>query len=117
MANFTEEQCDFLINIDPMGQITSLRFLNQKAADLLGYTEQDVVGKQVTDFIIDAQSLAGAEHFGRLYASDNAFRSLNRNVRTKDGTPITLESYMIPLYDTNGKFVGHCGMEFVKKSP
>jgi len=104
-----------LINIDPMGRITSARYINPDAAKIMGYTEKDVLGKNVTDFIIEAQTIAGAEHFGRLYADDGAFHASSRNVKTKSGEIVSLESFMVPLHDSDGKFIGHCGMEFIRK--
>ena len=72
--DFGEEECDMLFEMDVMGRITAVRFLNEELAKRLGYTEQEIIGENVTDFLIDAKSVAGAQHFGKLYASERAFR-------------------------------------------
>jgi PAS domain S-box-containing protein len=111
-----EESCDMLVGINPLGLITFLRYMNPQAAEKFGYTEKDVIGEHVTDFIIGADSVEAAEHFGRLYASEDAFRAPNREMKTKSGMVISAENYVVPSYDNTGKFMGHYGMVFLKKS-
>jgi PAS domain S-box-containing protein len=112
---FGEEDCDMLFDMDLMGRITMVRFFNRKLAQELGYAEAELIGQQVTDFLVDSQSVAGAEHFGRLYASETAFRAPSRKLNLKNGTIVTAESYLMPMYDAAGKLTGHRGMEFFKK--
>ena len=69
----------------------------------------------MTDFLVDSQSIAGAQHFGQLYASEKAFRVPSRTLKMKNGEIITAESYLVPMYDRTGKMIGHRGMEFFKK--
>ncbi|MDD4761959.1 MAG: PAS domain-containing protein [Candidatus Pacebacteria bacterium] len=109
------EGCDMLIGIDVFGKITFLRSISQKAFDVFGYKEEEVIGKQAVDFIKGAtENIANAQYFGRLYASESAFRSYRR-VKTKNGGEVILESYLVPMYNEEGKFTGHCGMEFIKE--
>ena len=112
----SEESCDMLVGINPLGIITFLRYMNPRAAEKFGYTEKDVLGEHVTDFIIGADSVGAAEHFGRLYVSEDAFRAPNRRMKTKNGTVIDAENYVVPSYDGTGKFTGHYGMVFFKKT-
>jgi PAS domain S-box-containing protein len=109
-----EESCDMLIGIDPFGKVTFLKYINPAARALFGYGEQEVIGEQVTDFIIGADNVTVAEHFGRLYASEDAFRAPNRNLKMKDGSMSAAETYVVPSYDAAGKFIGHYGMVFLK---
>jgi PAS domain S-box-containing protein len=110
-----EEACDMLVGIDPMGCVTFLRYMNPQAAATFGYAEKDILGEHVTDFILGADSITAAEHFGRLYASENAFRAPSRQLKTKSGVIIAAENYIVPSYDNVGKFTGHYGMVFFKK--
>ncbi|MGB7958226.1 MAG: PAS domain-containing protein [Minisyncoccia bacterium] len=112
---FGEEECDMLFDMDLMGRITTVRFLNQELAKKLGYTEKDLVGQNVTDFLLDAKSVAGAEHFGWLYASEKAFRATDRKIKLKNGEIFTVESYLMPSYDPAGNLTGHRGMEFFRQ--
>jgi PAS domain S-box-containing protein len=112
---FGEEPCDMLFDMDLMGRITMVRLFNHDLAKRLGYTEAELVGQNVTDFLIDSQSVAGAEHFGRLYASEEAFRVHGRKLKMKNGEIVAAESYLMPMYDAAGKMTGHRGMEFFKE--
>lgn len=112
----SEESCDMIVGIDPMGRVTFLRYMNSQAAEKFGYNEKDVVGEQVTDFIIGADNIEEAQHLGRLYASEDAFRAPNRQMKAKSGTIIPSENYVVPSYDAAGKFMGHYGMVFFKNS-
>lgn len=110
--NFGEEQCDMLFDADLMGRITMVRFFNKELALKLGYTEQEIIGHNILDFLIDAQSIAGAEHFGKLYSSEAAFRAKSRKVQLKNGQSVIAESYLMPMYGPDGALIGHRGMEF-----
>lgn len=112
----SEESCDMIVGIDPMGRVTFLRYMNSQAAGIFGYNEKDVVGEQVTDFIIGADNIEEAQHLGRLYASEDAFRAPNRQMKAKSGAVIPSENYVVPSYDGAGKFTGHYGMVFFKNS-
>ncbi len=109
---FGEEQCDMLFDTDLMGRITMVRFFNAKLAQKLGYTEQELIGHNILDFLVDAQSVAGAEHFGKLYSSEAAFRAKSRKIQLKNGQSVIAESYLMPMYGPNGALIGHRGMEF-----
>jgi PAS domain S-box-containing protein len=113
--NFGEEDCDMLFDMDLMGRITMVRVFNRELAQALGYTEAELIGQHVTDFLVDSQSVAGAEHFGQLYASEKAFRAPSRMLKMKNGELVTAESYLMPMYDATGKLIGHRGMEFFRK--
>jgi PAS domain S-box-containing protein len=109
---FGEQHCDMLFDMDIMGRITMVRFFNNQLAQTLGYTENELVGKQVTDFLVDSTSVANAEHFGQLYASEAAFRAPSRTLKMKNGEIVMAESYLMPMYNPEGKLIGHRGMEF-----
>ena len=104
-----------LFDMDTMGRITMVRFFNHELAREFGYTEAELIGQHVTDFLVDSQSVAGAEHFGQLYASEKAFRAPSRTLKMKNGEVVTAESYLMPMYDAAGKMIGHRGMEFFSK--
>ena len=109
-----EQECDMLFDMDLMGRITMVRFFNRDLAQRLGYSESELIGQNVTDFLVESKSVAGAEHFGELYASERAFRAIGRRLKMKNGEILTAESYLMPMYDGAGKLTGHRGMEFFK---
>ncbi len=117
MGGFGEQDCDMLFEMDIMGRITMVRFLNRDLAQKLGYDESELIGQNVTDFLVDSKSVAGAQHFGELYASEKAFRAIGRKLKMKNGEMVTAESYLMPMYDAEGKMIGHRGMEFFTIEP
>jgi PAS domain S-box-containing protein len=114
--SLSDQACDMLIEIDPLGKITFVHYMNEKIAEILGYKEDELVGKPATDFLVDSQTVAGAEYFGTLYASERAFRATGRKLITKNGAVVSLESDMVPIYDNDRRFVGHRGMEFLTQT-
>ena len=111
---FGEKECDMLFDMDSMGYITKVRLLKPDFSEKLGYNESELVGQNVTDFLVDSKSVAGAEHFGNLYKSEKAFRAGGRKLKAKNGEIVIVESYLIPMYDAEEKLIGHRGMEFFK---
>ena len=111
--SLSDQVCDVLIEIDKSGKITFIHYMNQKIADLLGYKEEELIGRQVTDFLVDSQTVAGAEYFGKLYASERPFRATGRKLITKSGAAVAMESDLVPIYDVQHNFTGHRGMEFL----
>ncbi len=111
--SLTDETCDALIEIDMLGRLTFVHYMKKEIADLVGYTEEELIGQPVTDFLVDSDTMAGVEYFAKLYASERPFRAIGRKMKTKSGKVLSIESYMVPIYDSNGKFVGHRGMEFL----
>ncbi len=114
ISSTPEEVCDILVGIDPMGIITFLRYVSSRVAAIAGYSEKEVVGLHVTDFIAGTDSVAAIEHFGRLYAGETAFRAPSRKLKAKNGAVIDSETYVVPSYDDAGKFTGHYVMVFFK---
>jgi len=104
-----------LFDIDTTGRVTAIRFFADELAKKLGYTQADFMDRNITDFLVDARSVAGAEHFGKLYATKKAFRAISRKFMTKSQEVMTAESCIIPLYDAAGDLIGHRVMEFFKK--
>lgn len=115
--SFSEQECDMLFEMDTLGRITMVRFFNHDLAQRLGYTEAELIGQNVTDFLVESKSIAGAEHFGELYASEKAFRAIGRKLKMKNGEVVTAESYLMPMYNDGGKLIGHRGMEFFNLEP
>ena len=116
-GEFGEQECDMLFDTDLMARITMVRFVNKALAEKLGYTESELIGHNVLDFLVDAQSVAGAEHFGKVYASEAAFRAKSRKIQLKNGQSVVAESYLMPMYGPDGALIGHRGMEFFTLEP
>ncbi len=109
----SSQNCDAIIEIDKLGRITFVHYMTEEIAKLLGYAERELLGQQVTNFLLEAGTMAEVETLHNLYASEQSFRGMGRKVKTKNGQIINFESYMVPIYDADGRFIGHRGMEFL----
>ncbi|HUT97899.1 MAG TPA: PAS domain S-box protein [bacterium] len=82
-----------------------LEILNRAASLAMGYAEDEVRGKPIGIFYFDRDRDTVAEMTRRL---DEGRPSTVRQVdlRTKDGSPITVELSVSPLVDEKGRFTG-----------
>jgi len=93
---------DLVTVVDAEGR---LEILNRAASSATGYAEQEVRGKPIHTFYFDRDRDTVAEMSRR---RDSGLPAIVRQVdlRTKDGSPITVELSMSPLVDENGRFTG-----------
>jgi PAS domain S-box-containing protein len=93
---------DLVTVVDAEGR---LEILNRAASSATGYAEEEVRGKPIQTFYFDRDRDTVAEMSRR---RDSGLPAIVRQVdlRTKDGSPITVELSMSPLVDENGRFTG-----------
>jgi len=93
---------DLVTVVDAEGR---LEILNRAASVALGYAEDEVRGKPMVTFYFDRDRDTVAEMTRRL---DEGRPSTVRQVdlRTKDGSPVTVELSVSPLVDEKGRFTG-----------
>ncbi|MCX7021068.1 MAG: PAS domain S-box protein, partial [bacterium] len=93
---------DLVTVVDAEGR---LEILNRAASLATGYVEDEVRGKPIGTFYFDRDRDTVAEMTRRL---DSGRPSTVRQVdmRTKDGSPITVELSVSPLVDEKGRFTG-----------
>ncbi len=83
-------------------------FVNQKMADMLGYTREEIIGKDITDFMIEGDRATVLANRPRM-AGGMTVRD-ESNFRRRDGTIIATMVNATPLFDANGRFTGLMSM-------
>ena len=85
-------------------------YVSPRAADLLGYGPEEVLGKRLWEFM----PIGEAERFRNEFETAAGARepfSLFENVnRRKDGTLVVLETSAVPVFDKAGAFAGYRGV-------
>ncbi|MBS3818850.1 PAS domain S-box protein [bacterium] len=76
--------------------------VNQKAADLLGYTREELRGKSFKDLIVPSE-YQDAEKKRKELREKKSLASYERTVRKKDGTLIPVEVNVSLICDSEGK--------------
>ena len=81
-------------------------YWNKAAEGIFGFTEDEVIGRHVTERILPQEAREAVDVIWRdLLANKGGERSTNENI-TKDGRTILCEWYNTPLLNQDGKVVG-----------
>ena len=81
-------------------------YWNKAAEGIFGFTEDEVIGRHVTERILPQEAREAVDVVWRdLLANKGGERSTNENI-TKDGRTILCEWYNTPLLNQDGKVVG-----------
>ncbi|MBU5612689.1 PAS domain-containing protein [Geomonas azotofigens] len=103
-----EVTSDWVWEVNDAGVYT---YSSPKVFDLLGYTQEEVVGKTPFDFMPRREADRLLLVFGDLIARKEAFHNLeNVNLR-KDGREVLLETSAVPIFDADGAFCGFRGID------
>jgi len=101
-----ENTKDLILRISPKGEV---EFASNAAMSLLGYTPEDLVGRNVEDLVNLEDRLATAERIRLAIAERKRSMgtTLDYRVRRADGAEIWLEGSPRPVYDGDGKYLGY----------
>ena len=83
-------------------------FVNQRMADMLGYSPEELLGRAVEDFMYPDDLRDHARKMERRH--QGAGGAYERRFLRKDGTTLYTEVSGIPLRDATGAFVGSFGL-------
>ncbi len=98
--NIIESMLDALIVINP--DIT-IRTINQATLDLLGYDEHELIGKPVSDILIEENAeISSIDNL----MSESSFGAVEKNYLTKTGERIPVTISKALLYDEHAKIEG-----------
>ncbi|MBL8189346.1 MAG: GAF domain-containing protein [Acidobacteria bacterium] len=108
-----KEKLDRFIACSPTGQIAidtrgKIKFFNERAQQILGYTEEELIGKSV---IILYQHETEARRIGTMLATDpnHIVRAERTDLATKDGRPVPVLLSATYWKDANGTLLGSIG--------
>ncbi len=90
---------------EPDGTIT---YVNQRMADMLGYSREEIIGRSSLDFVDDEER----EKVNRARESlkEEGSFSKERKMRRKDGSILWTLANVSPWQDRAGNFLGYLGM-------
>lgn len=76
--------------------------VNQKAADLLGYTREELIGMSIFDIVVPTEYPEALNRYASLTRGERV-PIYERNFRKKDGSTITVEINLSLIRDNDGK--------------
>lgn len=79
-------------------------FVNRHAAHLLGYTEEEMLGRHIFDFMSEARRAIAQQNLMRRQRGVEDRQEVE--LRRKGGSPIWVIGSMNPVYDRNGRYAG-----------
>jgi PAS domain S-box-containing protein len=79
-------------------------FVNRHAAHLLGYPEEEMLGKHIFDFMSEARKAIAQQNLMRRQRGAEDRQEVE--LRRKDGRPIWVMASTNPVYDRNGRYAG-----------
>ncbi len=86
-------------------------YVSPKVRELLGYNQDQVVGKTRWDLLAPSQTRKVSALFLTLLNKGVPFRDLEYVGRTRNGEAIVLESSGVPFFDAQGRVKGYRGIE------
>jgi len=106
--SLVESTSDWIWEVDEHGIYT---YSSPQVLDLLGYTDEEVLGKTPFDLIAPVETEHLRERFTSIVAERKHFRLLeNANIH-KNGRVVFLETSGTPKFDAQGVFKGYRGID------
>jgi PAS domain S-box-containing protein len=102
-----ENSSDRLWEMDARGRYTCV---NSRAGDILGYKENEVVGRTPFDFMSEEEARRVGALFAEIAAERRPFWLLEYENLDRDGRRVVLESSGVPVFDPDGEFMGYRGI-------
>ena len=106
--NLVESTTDYIWEVDAQNRYT---YYSPKAFALLGYTQDELLGKTPFDVMAPAEAERVAAIFAPIAAAHQPFSLIENTILHKDGTPVVLETSGVPIFDKDGVYCGYRGIE------
>jgi PAS domain S-box-containing protein len=84
-------------------------YVSPKVRDVLGYEPEEIVGKELMSIISPDESEQFLVSYGTIIRNRESFVNLETPVLHKNGSCHILENSGMPLFDSNGCFIGYQG--------
>ena len=106
--NLTETTSDWIWEVDENAVYS---YVSPKIYDILGYKEEEILGKTPFDLMPSAEADRIFKIFKAIAAKRQPFNCLENINLHKNGHQVILETSGIPTFDANGKFGGYRGID------
>jgi PAS domain S-box-containing protein len=103
-----ESTSDWIWEVDEHNIYT---YSSPQVFDLLGYTAEEVLGKDPFDLMTPADALRIRDQFTSIAGERKHFRLLENTNLHKNGREVFLETSGSPMFDVNGVFKGYRGID------
>ena len=97
---------EFITVCDAEGR---LEIINRTAAESLGYTEEELLGESI-GMLYYQKDLPLVEEMAHRMMQGHGTIVTQVNVRSRGGSPISVELYLSPIMDHQGRFIGSVGI-------
>jgi PAS domain S-box-containing protein len=87
-----------------------LAYCNDRVQEFLGYTPAEMVGRNITDFLIHHDAARAVSVLSDLIARKQPFRSLQVRLKHRNGNEVIVETTGSPVYNHEGIFIGFHGI-------
>ncbi|QIR40680.1 PAS domain S-box protein [Tolypothrix sp. PCC 7910] len=105
--NLVETSSDLVWEVDENALYT---YVSPKIQDILGYKPEEVLGNSPLDFMPLPHRKMLAETFAAVFLTPQTFQCLENIQMHQDGHLVVLETSAVPVFDTQGKFIGYRGI-------
>lgn len=105
LERLIQSSVDTIVTIDPEGRIT---FANQAAEHMLGFSEQELIGRNVQDFFAGGKE--EAFYLRRLLQEDRPLQNFETELVHKDGAVVPINMSISLVRDGKNKIVSLLGI-------
>ncbi|MBD2340812.1 PAS domain S-box protein [Calothrix sp. FACHB-156] len=105
--NLVETSSDLVWEVDENARYT---YVSPQVREILGYEPEQLLGNSPIDFIPLSQRKMLAESFAAVFLTPQIFECIENIQMHQDGHLVVLETSGIPVFDTQGKFIGYRGI-------
>ncbi len=98
---------DWIWEVDSQGQFT---FVSGKVEQILGYSSQELIGKDLFYFMIEDEARRIKKVFTELAAGKKPLEDLENRVLAKDGSDVYFLTNGVPIFDETGELKGYRGV-------
>ena len=106
--SLVETASDWIWEVDAAGRYS---YVSARVQDLLGYQQEEVLGKTPFELMPPAKVERAAEAFRRIVETRRSFHLLENVTLHRDGREIVLETSGVPFFDENGNLAGYRGID------
>ncbi len=108
LKDIVESTNDWIWEVDKDGRYT---YCSEKVKNILGYTEEEIIGKTPFDFMVEADKKKVKRQFMKLKREKKPIINLENWSIRKDGRRICLLTNGIPIFDKNKNLIGYRGAD------
>ncbi|MEW6382229.1 MAG: PAS domain S-box protein [bacterium] len=106
--SLVETTSDWIWEVD---RNTVYTYVSPKIQSILGYSQEEVLGKTPFDFMPPDEAKRVADIFTPLAAQQKPFKELKNANLHKDGHLVIIETSGVPFFDKEGVFRGYIGLD------